>query len=395
MNTQLDTDLVAVASNLGPLIAKHSAEGEQKRRVSAVVIDALKEAGLVRMLTPKSLGGLEVDPVTCARVVEEVARFDSATGWTLQAANSGGFYCARLPDEGAQEIYSNGPDVVTALAVHPPMKAIPVDGGYRVSGQNPLSSNISDAEWLMTLVQSPGVDGLRGAFIPKRDLSVIDTWYTMGMRGTDSNDVVVNEVFVPTARTWPLVPEFEPGSHFQGPLYVYPSLGDGIFILAPVGLGIATEAIEEFKRLAQGKTPFMSGTSLRERPVAQMALGKAEGVLCSARSFFYQMVTEAWERTASGQASTKEEKAKLMLAAVHLMQSSVEAVDHVSVVAGTSGIYTRSPMERAFRDIHTIRHHGWVSESRYGTYSQVVLGLEPDFPLATFGKIAEGDSDSA
>ncbi len=123
--------------------------------------------------------------------------------------------------------------------------------------------------------------------------------------------------------------------------------------------------------------------------MAQMALGKAEGVVCSARSFFYETVAEAWERTASGQASTKEEKAKLMLAAVHLMQSSVEAVDHVSTAAGSSGIYTRSPMERAFRDIHTVRHHGWVSESRYGTYSQMVLGLKPDFPVATFGAFAE------
>ncbi|MCZ6874289.1 MAG: acyl-CoA dehydrogenase family protein [bacterium] len=391
MTHKIDTELLAVASSLGPLIAEHSAAGEQNRRVPQVVMKAIKEAGLVRMVTPKSLGGLETDPMTCARVVEEVSRFDSATGWTLQAANSGDFYCAHLPNEGAQEIYTNGPDTVIALAIHPPMEAIPVDGGYRVSGQNPLGSNISDADWLMTLVQSPGVDGLRGAFIAKKDLTVVDTWYTMGMRGTDSNDVAVKEVFVPTARTWPLEPVFEPGSHFQGPLYAYPSLGEGIFILAPVGLGIATQAIDEFKRLAQGKTPFMSATSLRERPVAQMALGKAEGVLCSARSFFYETVAEAWERTASGQASTKEEKAKLMLAAVHLMQSSVDAVDHVSVAAGTSGIYARSPIERAFRDIHTVRHHGWVSESRYGTYSQVVLGLEPDFPLATFGPVADGE----
>ena len=211
----------------------------------------------------------------------------------------------------------------------------------------------------------------------------------MGMRGTDSNDVAVKDVFVPTARTWPLEPVFEPGSHFRGPLYAYPSLGEGIFILAPVGLGIATQAIDEFKRLAQGKTPFMSATSLRERPVAQLALGKAEGVLCSARSFFYETIAEAWERTTAGQASTNEEKAKLMLAAVHLMQSSVEAVDHVSTVAGTTGVYARSPIERAFRDIHTVRHHGWVSESRYGTYSQVILGLEPDFPVATFGPAAK------
>lgn len=125
--------------------------------------------------------------------------------------------------------------------------------------------------------------------------------------------------------------------------------------------------------------------------MAQMALGKAEGVLSAARSFFYATAGEAWERTLAGRASTKEEKGRLMLAAVHLMQSSVEAVDHVCGVAGTSGIYTRSPLERAFRDVHTARHHGWVSETRYGTYGQIALGLDPDFPVSLFGPTAEGE----
>jgi alkylation response protein AidB-like acyl-CoA dehydrogenase len=240
----------------------------------------------------------------------------------------------------------------------------------------------------MVLVQPAGGRELRGAFLPRRDVVVVDTWDSMGMRGTDSNTATVEDAFVPAARTWPLQPTFEPGSHFAGPLYRYPSLGEGIVVLAPVALGVARLAIDAFKQLALGKTPFMSATSLSERPMAQMALGKAEGVLSAARSFFYATATEAWERTLAGQASTREEKGKLMLAAVHLMQSSVEAVDLVCGVAGTSGIFTRSPLERAFRDVHTARHHGWVSETRYGTYGQITLGLEPDFPVALFGPAA-------
>jgi alkylation response protein AidB-like acyl-CoA dehydrogenase len=384
----IDTELLNIVSTLGPMIEKHSAKGEFERRVPAKVINAIKEAGLVRMVTPKSLGGLETDPITCARVVEEISRFDSATGWTLQAANSGDFYCARLPDDGADEIFAAGPDTVIALAINPPMEAVPVDGGYRVSGQNPLASNISDADWFMTLVHIDGEDGLRGVFIPSKDFSVADTWHSMGMRGTDSNDVIVKDAFVPTRLTWPFAPTFLPGSHFKGPLYDYPSLGEGIFILAPVGLGIARSALDAFKRLARDKTPFMSTTALRGRPVAQLALGKAEAVLSSARTHFYETVAEAWDRTVARRASSDEEKATLMLAAVHLMQSAAEAVEQICRVSGTSGIYKTSPLERAFRDIHTLRHHGFVSESRYGTYSQVVLGLKPDFPLVTFGAAA-------
>jgi alkylation response protein AidB-like acyl-CoA dehydrogenase len=391
MSFEIDCELLDAALELEPLIAEHSAEGERDRRVPAAVIQAMKDAGLFRMMTPKSMCGLEADPVTSARVFEEVARFDSAASWILQAANSGDFYCARLPDEGAEEIYAGGPDNMIALSVHPPMRVTAVDGGYRVSGQSHLGSGISGADWIMVLVQPAGGEGLRGAFLPKRDVAVVDTWDSMGMRGTDSNTATVEDVFVPTARTWPLQPTFEPGSHFKGPLYRYPSLGEGIVVLAPVALGVARLAIDEFKQLALGKTPFMSATSLSERPIAQMALGKAEGVLSAARSFFYATATEAWERTLAGQASTRDEKGKLMLAAVHLMQSSVEAVDHVCGVAGTSGIYARSPLERAFRDVHTVRHHGWVSETRYGTYGQIALGLEPDFPVALFGPTAEGE----
>jgi alkylation response protein AidB-like acyl-CoA dehydrogenase len=389
MSFEIDCELLNAALALGPLIAQHNAKGERDRRLPAAVIQAMRDAGMFRMMAPKSLGGHEADPVTSARVFEELARFDSAASWILQAANSGDFYCARLPDEGAEEIYADGPDSFIALSVHPPMQATPVDGGYRVSGQSHLGSGISDASWIMVLVQPIGDEGLRGAFLPKRDVAVLDSWDSMGMRGTDSNTAAVADAFVPETRTWPLKPTFEPGSHFMGPLYRYPSLGEGIVVLAPVALGVARLAIDEFKRLALGKMPFMSATSLSERPIAQIALGKAEGVLSAARCFFYAAATEAWERTLAGQASTREEKGKLMLAAVHLMQSCVEAVDQVCGAAGTSGIYKRSPLERAFRDVHTARHHGWVSEARYGTYGQIALGLEPDFPVALFGPTAE------
>ena len=389
MSFEIDHQLLDAALELGALIAQHSAEGESNRRVSPPVLDAMKDAGLLRMMTPKSLGGLEADPVTSARVFEEVARFDSAASWIMQAANSGDFYCARLPDQAVEEIYADGPDTIIALCVHPPMQATPVNAGYCVSGQSHLGSAIHDADWVMVLIQPSGEERLRGAYLPTRGVTVVDTWDSMGMRGTDSNTVTAENVFVPTVQTWPLQPGFEPGSHFTGPLYRYPSLGEGIVVLAPVALGVARLAIDEFRQLALGKTPFMSATALSERPMAQLALGKAEAVLSAARAFFYTIAIEAWERTLAGQASTKEEKARLMLAAVHLMQSSVEAVDHVCAVAGTSGIYTRSPLERAFRDVHTARHHGWVSEARYGTYGQIALGLAPDFPVSLFGPTAE------
>jgi indole-3-acetate monooxygenase len=390
MTFEIDRKVLDAALKLGPLLREHSAEGERNRRVSPVVLKAMKDAGLVRMMTPKSLGGLETDPITCARVFEELARFDSSASWLLQACNSGDFYCARISDEGAKEIYADGPDAMIALCVHPPMQATPVDGGFRISGQSNLGSGINDANWVMVLMALPD-GGVRGGFLSKRDITVLDTWDSMGMRGTDSNSVVTKDLFVPATRTWVLQPSFEPGTYFKGPLYRYPSLGEGLIVLAPVALGVARVAVEEFKKLATGKTPFMSATTLSQRPVVQLALGKAEAILGAARTFFYATATEAWERTVAGKASTKEEKGRLMLSAVHLMQSCVEVVDLVHDVAGTTGVLTRSPLERAFRDVHTTRHHGWVSETRYGTYGMIALGLEPDFPVALWGPAADGE----
>src|SRR6266545_7732358 len=108
-------------------------------------MQALREAGLFRLYVPRSLGGLEVDPITCARVLEEISGFDSAAGWAVMVANGVDWWCARLADEGAEEIYAQGPDAIIASAFNPPMRAAHVDGGFRVSGRNPLASHIGDA----------------------------------------------------------------------------------------------------------------------------------------------------------------------------------------------------------------------------------------------------------
>jgi alkylation response protein AidB-like acyl-CoA dehydrogenase len=216
MTTAVDARLVEKATELGPRIAEYGVTGEREHRLPREVIDLLTEAGLFRLLVPASLGGLEADPITCARIIEEVSLFDSAVGWALQAANSGDWYCARLPEEGVQEIYSQKTDTVISLSINPPYAVTPVEGGYQRSGRTPLASNIHDADWLMVLGAMP--DGsLRAMFVNAADVTIVDTWDSLGMRGTDSNDVVLDGAFVPATRTWPVAPTFEAGSHSRSP----------------------------------------------------------------------------------------------------------------------------------------------------------------------------------
>lgn len=382
--------LLAAARKLGPLIRAHAALAEQRRRLAPEVIAGLKEAGLFRLLLPRSLGGLEVDPATSSMVVEEVAGFDSCAGWALQAGNAGAWWAARLPTEGAEEIYADEPSAAMSAAFHPPQRATEVDGGYRITGRGPLASNIHDAGWvfLTALVMDGDRPKMAGeapeviaVVLRTSDVHIVDTWYSLGMRGTDSNDVVMEGVFVPKTRTFPMTPDFEPGAHHRGPLYRIPIIGGAGFLIAPVPLAVARGAIAELKTLAQTKTALGFNRPLRERPAVQATVARAEAMLRAARLLYYDTLESAWARAVRGERFTLEQKADLLLAGAHAATTAAKVTDLMHRAAGTTGIYTRSPLERQFRDAETMRHHGILSENRFETVGQVYLGVPPEFPL--------------
>ena len=222
------------------------------------------------------------------------------------------------------------------------------------------------------------------AYVPRAQCQVIDTWNVMGMRGTGSHDIAVTDVFVPKTRTFPMVPEFEPGSHYQGPLYRFPLVGVGATGIAPVMLAVARQAIDYVSELAQGKTPVASSTLLRERASAQAKLAQAEAMLRSGRLLLYDTLSVAWEATVAGETLSLNQRADLLLAMTHAVSSATQAVELAYSVAGTSGFRTGSPLERYFRDTQVLKHHAFAAETRYETVGQVYLGLPPDFPVLAF-----------
>ena len=378
---------------LAPVIRQHADAAEQERRLAKPVHQALIASGFQRMLTPRSLGGFELDPVSCASIVEEVAGIDSAAAWVLQAPNVNVWWASRLSDEGAEEFYGSDPSRMMAAAFHPPQQAIEVPGGYRVTGRAPLASGIHDSEWILfsALIMDGDKPRMTDAgpamiavIMQTAEVEVLDTWHTLGMRGTDSNDAAFANVFVPTRRTFVLDPGLSLGRHFQGPLYRFPAVGIIALFTGGVLLATARNAITEFRELAARKTPFGSMKTLRDRGAVQAALAEAEGMLRSARSFFYEALNDAWARTVAGLPNTLEQRADLLLAAIQAAKGAVGAVDIVHRLAGTTGIYSRSKLDRFFRDAHTLRHHGFVSEGKLETVGQIYLGLPPDFPLIVF-----------
>lgn len=385
--------LLERARELGPLIRKHAAESERERRLAKPVMDALLKAGMQSLFAPRSLGGFELDPVSVARIVEELASADSAAGWSLQSGNVNVWWAARLSEAGVQEIYGSNPGTMTAAAFHPQQRATEVPGGYRVAGRAPLASMVNDTEWVLisAFVMDDGKPRMTefGPFIvaliiPRREVEIIDTWHTLGMRGTDSNDVAVKDVFVPKDRTFVMTPEFEPGRHFQGRLYRFPaSTLVGLFG-ASVLLAIARNAIDAFRELAISKVPMGSQKTVRDRGTVQASFARAEANLRSARLFFHETLGTAWAHTQAGSPISMEERGDLLLACVHAAQTASEVTEVMHRLAGSTGIYAVNPIERAFRDAHTLRHHAFVSESKLETVGQVHLGLPPEFPLIVF-----------
>ena len=386
--------LLETAGEIGPVISQYIGEDENNRRVSKPVLNTLREAGFLRLFLPKSLGGIEADPLTTAKVVEEVARYNTAAGWSMMVANVSTWWCNRLPEKGIEEIYKDGPDTFIAGAFHPPMKATPVQGGYSINGRSPLTSNVHEAQWIFVtafvmeqgqMKMHNGIPEVIGVFMNSADCEIIDTWYTLGMKATDSNDVAANDVFVPVHRSYPLVPEFEANSHYKSPLYKLPAIGASIAcLIAPVALAVARNAIQELKALAEKKVPFGSAVSIRERGSVQKKLGMAEAFVQSSRAYLFQTITECWNKTMAGKRLSLEERAEVLLAVTHTNQTCVQAVDLMYSAAGSSGIYTKNKLAHYFTDAQVIRQHGFSNDSRYETAAQIYFGLQPDLPVIMF-----------
>ena len=217
-------------------------------------------------------------------------------------------------------------------------------------------------------------------FFSSVDVEIVDTWHTVGMRGTGSNDVIAKDIFVPEARTAMLAPLEKPGKAYEGSLYRM-TIWPAVSALAPPALGIARAAIDELVDLAKKKTPFYTATALRERPVVQMQAGQAEALLGAGRAYLHEALREGWETAAQRQMLSLEQKMKILLATTFAIRASADAVDLVHTVAGSTAIRTEHLFQQHFRDVHTITQHAHSSTSRYQSVGNLMFGLEMDWPF--------------
>ena len=386
-----ETDLLERVEQLAPLIRKHSATAERERRLSDAVNDALREGGFFRLFRPSVYGGFELDPVSGFRVIEALARIDSAVGWNVSLANACESFGARLSGAASAEIYSD-PDTVMAGAFFPPRKARMVEGGYRVSGLTSFNSNCHAASWYVGLAvvhdgDEPILDEAGApltvmTFIPGSDVKIIENWDTLGMRGTGSHDLEVEDVFVPQARTAPLVPGAAPNPAYAGP-FDQVAFAAGTACNAIPALGIAQAAIDELIELGR-KVPSYTSASLRDRSIVQRQLAEAEATLSAARALLHTTFEAVYAKSVEAEVLTLEDRTRCQLAASHAPLAAARAVDLVHAAVGSSGIRSAQGFQRHLRDVHTITQHAYVSAARLESVGQVMLGLDPDWAFLHF-----------
>lgn len=361
---------------------RHADWAEAHGRLAPETVAALIEAGVARLYLPQSLGGLEVDPVSCARVTECLALADPSAAWFVMVANSAKLMASAWPEAMVEHLLGDS-NAVIAASGNRPYRAVPDGDGYRISGVNSFVSGCHHARWLLSPARfdDAGAD-LRTVVLPMDECEIVDNWHVLGMRGTGSNDVRADDVWIPEIQTLRMP---EPGSevpnrYYQGALYRCPSR----IIFAtyvPVTLVLARQALAELDALAEGKTPYAEAKKLKHRSIAQIKSGKALATYRASRGYFFSALADAWDRASQGMAASDADKADLYLAGTHAVQSSAAVVRLVADAAGSSVTYQGSPLERILRDMETLRHHGFANESRYGSVSQLRWGADLDYPL--------------
>jgi alkylation response protein AidB-like acyl-CoA dehydrogenase len=382
---------VRAAAALRSVIRGYHDELEREQRLPKALVEQFHAAGFYRLVRPRELGGLQADPLTYLRAVELLAEGSGSVGWNLCNNNIAQLVTLGLPDEGIQEIYGDGGDVgIAGTAVQGGGRAVPVDGGYRVTGRWPFGTGCQESGWMLGSFQildgdqprrSP--DGAsvywRGVFHRSEAQIVAGSWDVSGLRATGSFDWTVDDVFLPERRTMVHagVPLDNQWSHWPGISYALPAQAWVGPHHSAVITGIARAGIDALIELASEKTPRGRTGRLCDNPQVQDAVGRADAILNAGRAYRSATITEVWNTIAAGEDTTLEQRARCRLAAVNAADSARAAMDLVYRQGGSTSYRRESRLAECWRDLHVVGQAVTIMPEWYPIGGRVLLKMDP------------------
>lgn len=376
-------DPMAEMRALAPLIEASSARNEAGVTLCPEVVDALHDRSLFRILAPACLGGFELPVREAYAVIEEAARADGATGWSLMA---GAIYLAVagafLPDEGAEVVLAD-PLAVAAGQVAPLGTARPLAGGWSVEGRFGFASGGLHSTWFYggfreehdgeTVLLDNGLPNIVVAVLPAASVELLGNWDVMGLVGTGSIDYRVPLQTVAEAFTFPLFT--------ARPRRGHPRFRMGLAGLTCIGhcafaTGVARRALDELVALAHTKRRLGRAT-LIDDPLFQATYARAEGQLAAARTFSLAAI-EALEAAAVADAVTAPVRAMARLATTHTAEAALEAAATAFRFAGSIGLRNGSALQRCYRDLSAGEQHVFTDCNTYRDAGRLLLGVGPE-----------------
>ena len=397
-STTPELGLLERVAELEPTIRRAGDEAQELRRCPSFVIDALIDAGLFRFTIPRELGGEDASVGQTIEVIEAISAIDASVGWNVMLGSEiNAMAAGGMPKELAEEVYLGDPRVIMCGGGGPgttPSRALAQpDGSFRVWGHTTFISGCHNATWCFMVAPVFDGDEMRltdGAptvklwMLHRDQWEILDTWDVAGLRGSGSHDVVTEGGVVPERFAGVDLVTVPP--LYENPVYRIPVPLRLAYNKAAVAIGVARGALDEFAELANSKTPMLSSTPLRDRPIAQYRMGEGEANLRAARAFLFEAMGQVEEELWAGRDAPSAERTQIArLACTHAANASMQVVDSIHNAAGTSAMRMNSPLERKLRDAHGCATHRWVAHPLYAELGRIFLGHEAPAEFAGTG----------
>ncbi|HEV2661689.1 MAG TPA: acyl-CoA dehydrogenase family protein [Ktedonobacteraceae bacterium] len=378
-------ELVARAKALRPLLQKNAARTEDERRVPEESIQAIADAGVFRSTVPRRYGGYEVSFRTKLEVSAAIAEGDGAAGWVVTLINVCNWFASLYPQRAQDEVFGADPNARIAGVLAPSSKARRVDGGLIVTGKWYYSSGSLHATWGLVgvpVVNEAGEQVDQGlALVPMEQLTIEDTWYVIGMKGTGSNALVANEVFIPDYRIISLPAAIEghyPTEHKEEALYRSAFVPVAVLVLVGPQLGMGRAALDYvISKASQRAIAYTSFQKQTDSVAFQLQIAEAAVKIDTAHLLAYQAADDIDEAAARNEYPDYTRRARIRAYSGAAITHITEAINILLSAHGAGSFALSSPLQRIWRDSNTSARHAVtlpiVSDEVYG---KALLGVE-------------------
>lgn len=386
--TEKDREMIENARKLIPVLKARAAQAETDLKIPDETIADMQEAGLFKAMQPKRHGGFEADPRTFFEIQMALAEGCMSTAWIYGVMGVHPWQLARYSAEAQQDVWGEDQDTLVGSTYMPVGKVTPVEGGYRISGRWGFSSGSEHCKWtLLGAILPPDENGEgqeHGTFlVPLSDYRIERNWDVLGLRGTGSHDIVVEDAFVPAyrvQRTNNSTPEATPGlKENTNPIFAIPFAQVFTRAVSGSALGALQGAINAFCDNAAEHIGKHGGKTA-EDPVAQDAIADAILTLDMLKLVLDRNYGELLGIAANGELPDVEMRLLYRYQSAYVTNTCAEKINTLLKCMAASGLYKTNPIERTFRDIHQARGHIANNVAAYGrAFGTVQLGLpNPD-----------------